>query len=68
MSYELNTNYIKYLIVEKYGSISHFANATQLPQESIYYYLRTGKMPSNKLFYIADMLNIDNVNKLRKEK
>lgn len=66
-SYKLNTNYLKYLINEKYGSISNFANATQFSQESIYFWLREGKMPSNKLFYVADLLEVSDLKRLRKD-
>ncbi|MEG1142468.1 MAG: hypothetical protein RSE41_08525 [Clostridia bacterium] len=66
ISYETNTEYIKERIVEKYGSIQAFAPHTPYSQESIYKWVREGKMRTDASYVLADLLGITDLNKLRK--
>lgn len=64
--YKLNSEFIRKQIDFKFGSVKEFAIYSDIPQETIYFWLRTKKMPSDKLFFLMELLHITDLKKVRK--
>lgn len=65
--YKVDTNIIRKAIQDRYGGISNFAAQTKYKEKSVYNWLQTGVMKTNTLFEIAEILEIENLNILKKK-
>ncbi|MBS6025749.1 MAG: hypothetical protein KIB00_16865 [Paeniclostridium sordellii] len=65
--FKVNTKVLKKAIDDKYGGIPNFAAQTKYNEKSIYNWLKSEETKSSILFEIADILGIDDLNKLKKK-